>query len=101
MFFKSLNTPERIDIVEKMGHLERSDAEFLQRATRHFRALDHAVRVVRGRSEEKIPAAPDQREMIVELMRRWTGERPTAANLDTHLLELQHKMRQLFDRVFA
>ncbi|HEY7304092.1 MAG TPA: glutamine-synthetase adenylyltransferase [Bryobacteraceae bacterium] len=101
MFFKSLNTPERIDIVEKMGHLERGDAEFLQQATKHFRALDHAVRVVRGRSEEKIPAAPDQREMIVELMHRWTGERLTDANLDSRLLELQHKMRQLFDRVFA
>jgi glutamate-ammonia-ligase adenylyltransferase len=101
MFFKSLNTPERIDIVEKMGHLERSDAEFLQQATKHFRALDHAVRVVRGRSEEKIPAAPDQRQMIVELMHRWTGERLTPANLDSRLLELQHKMRELFDRIFA
>ena len=30
LFFKSLNTPERIDIVEKMGHLERPDAEFLR-----------------------------------------------------------------------
>ncbi len=101
MFFKSLNTPERIDIVEKMGHLERSDAEFLQQATKHFRALDHAVRVVRGRAEERIPAAPDQRQMIIELMHRWTGERLTADALDTRLLELQQKMRQLFDRVFA
>lgn len=101
MFFKSLNTPERIDIVEKMGHLERSDAEFLQQATKHFRALDHAVRVVRGRAEEKIPSSPEQREMIVELIHRWTGERSTSADLDTHLVELQHKMRQLFDRVFA
>ena len=31
MFFKSLNTPERIDIVEKMGHLDRADAESLLR----------------------------------------------------------------------
>src|SRR5581483_5407820 len=98
MFFKSLNTPERIDIVEKMGHLERSDAEFLQQATKHFRALDHAVRVMRGRAEEKIPSSPEQREMIVELIHRWTGERATSADLDTHLVELQHKMRQLFDR---
>ncbi|HYZ86289.1 MAG TPA: glutamine-synthetase adenylyltransferase, partial [Bryobacteraceae bacterium] len=32
IFFKVLNTPERIDIIEKMGHLERSDAEFLMDA---------------------------------------------------------------------
>jgi glutamate-ammonia-ligase adenylyltransferase len=101
MFFKSLNTPERIDIVEKMGHLERSDAEFLQQATRYFRALDHAVRVVKGRAEEKLPSSPEQREMIVELMHRWTGEHSTAAGLDARLVELQHNMRQLFDRVFA
>jgi glutamate-ammonia-ligase adenylyltransferase len=101
LFFKSLNTPERIDIVEKMGHLERSDAEFLMQATRYFRALDHAVRVVKGRAEEKIPASPEQREMIVELIHRWTGERATVAGLDARLVELQHNMRQLFDRVFA
>ena len=101
LFFKSLNTPERIDIVEKMGHLERSDAEFLMQATRYFRALDHAVRVVKGRAEEKIPASPEQREMIVELIHRWTGERSTVAGLDARLVELQQNMRQLFDRVFA
>lgn len=101
MFFKSLNTPERIDIVEKMGHLERTDAEFLQQATRYFRALDHAVRVVKGRAEEKIPASPEQREMIAELIHRWTGERSISADLDARLVELQHKMRQLFDRIFA
>ena len=101
LFFKSLNTPERIDIVEKMGHLERSDAEFLQRATTYFRALDHAVRVVRGRAEEKIPASPDQRQMVVELMHRWTGEQISADTLNAVLLELQHDMRRLFDRVFG
>jgi hypothetical protein len=70
-------------------------------ATRYFRALDHAVRVVKGRAEEKIPASPEQREMIVELIHRWTGERATVAGLDARLVELQHNMRQLFDRVFA
>ncbi|MBV9269130.1 MAG: hypothetical protein JO061_23375, partial [Acidobacteriaceae bacterium] len=54
MFFKSLNTPERIDIVEKMGHLERADAEFLMEATTFFRAVDHAIRIVNGRAEERL-----------------------------------------------
>jgi [glutamine synthetase] adenylyltransferase / [glutamine synthetase]-adenylyl-L-tyrosine phosphorylase len=30
-FFKVLNTPARIDIIEKMGHLDREDAKFLRR----------------------------------------------------------------------
>src|SRR5882724_5347230 len=66
MFFKSLNTPERIDVVEKMGHLDNADAESLLDATTFFRALDHALRVVTGRAEEKIPAAGEQREMLAE-----------------------------------
>jgi [glutamine synthetase] adenylyltransferase / [glutamine synthetase]-adenylyl-L-tyrosine phosphorylase len=101
MFFKKLNTPERIEVVEQMGHLEREDAEFLLRATTFFRALDHAVRVVTGRAEEKLPESAAEREMIAELMHRWTNERPTAATLEAGLHQLQTRMRALFDRVFA
>jgi [glutamine synthetase] adenylyltransferase / [glutamine synthetase]-adenylyl-L-tyrosine phosphorylase len=101
MFFKKLNTPERIDVVEKMGHLERDDAEFLLQATTFFRALDHAVRLVTGRAEEKLPESAAEREMIAELMHRWTSERPTAATLEAGLHMLQSKMRAVFDRIFA
>lgn len=101
MFFKSLNTPERIDIVEKMGHLDRADAESLLRSTTHFRSLDHALRVVTGRAEEKIPAAPAEREMIALLLERWTGRHIEPANLDTDLLALQTRTRKIFDRIFG
>jgi glutamate-ammonia-ligase adenylyltransferase len=101
MFFKSLNTPERIDVVEKTGHLDRTDAEFLLDATTYFRALDHALRAVTGRPEERIPAAPEQREMVAELLQRWTGNRVVAADLDKDLLALQTKMRRLFEAIFA
>jgi glutamate-ammonia-ligase adenylyltransferase len=101
MFFKSLNTPERIDIVEKMGHLSRPDAEFLLQATTSFRALDHALRLVTGRTEERIPALPEHREMIAELMQRWTGQRSTAEDLDADLLTLQSRMRRVFEGIFT
>ena len=101
MFFKSLNTPERIDIVEKTGHLDRADAEFLLLAGTYFRALDHAIRLVTGRAEEKIPAAPAQRTMVAELLQRWTGHSTAASKLDTDLSALQKKMRQVFDSIFA
>jgi len=101
MFFKSLNTPERIEIVERMGHLEREDAEFLLRATTFYRALDHALRLVTGRAEEKLPASPVELEMIAELMHRWTSERPTAGTLQTELSALQAKMRRLFESIFG
>jgi len=101
MFFKSLNTPERIDVVEKMGHLDRSDAAFLLQATTHFRALNHALRLVTGRAEERIPASLEQRAMIAELVQRWTGQRSSADDLDSDLLALQTKMRRVFDSVFT
>jgi glutamate-ammonia-ligase adenylyltransferase len=101
MFFKSLNTPERIDIVEKTGHLDRGDAEFLLLASTYFRALDHAIRLVTGRAEEKIPAAPAQRTMVAELMQRWTGHSTAALKLDSDLSAIQKKMRQVFDGIFA
>jgi glutamate-ammonia-ligase adenylyltransferase len=101
MFFKSLNTPERIDILEKMGHLERADAEFLLEATTHFRALDHAVRLVTGHAGGRIPSAGDQRELVAQLLNRWTSRKSTADRLEKDLTELQAKMHRLFETVFA
>jgi glutamate-ammonia-ligase adenylyltransferase len=100
LFFKSLNTPERIDIVEKMGHLERADAEFLLEATTFFRAVDHATRIVSGKAEEKLPGTTPEREMVAGLVQLWTNKHPVAATLDEELLTLQHKMRRLFDGIF-
>lgn len=101
MFFKSLNTPERIDVVEKMGHLEHADAEFLLQAATFFRALDHAARLVTGRAEEKLPAGPAEREMVANLVRRWTKEASTGSTLDAEIDALRSKMRRLFERIFA
>ncbi len=101
LFFKSLNTPERIDIVEKMGHLERGDAEFLLEATTFFRALDHALRVVTGHAEEKLPASSDEHDMVVDLVRQWASERPSAASLEEELAAVRSRMRRLFEAIFA
>ena len=101
MFFKSLNTPERIDVVEKMGHLERADAEFLRHATTFFRALDHGLRLITGRSGQALPAAPSEAEMLVDLLHRWTGDRKSASELDAELLAIQTGMRRLFDFIFT
>ncbi len=101
MFFKTLNTPERIDVVEKMGHLERADAEFLLQATTFVRALDHGLRIVAGRAEEKFPGSHREEEMLADLMQRWTGEYRTPSALRAELTALQGKMRRLFESVFA
>lgn len=101
MFFKSLNTPERIDVVEKMGHLERADAEFLLEATTFFRALDHGLRILSGRAEQKLPSSLPEQQMLAELVQRWTGQQLNAQDLAARLQQLESKMRHLFDRIFA
>ena len=55
IFFKVLNTPGRIDIIERMGHLDRDDAEFLLDAATFYRAVDHGLRVFSGHAEGNLP----------------------------------------------
>jgi glutamate-ammonia-ligase adenylyltransferase len=100
LFFKSLNTPERIDIVEKMGHLDRQDAEFLLKAATFYRALDHALRLVFGHPKESVPSSPAERDMLSELTQRWTDRGPEPPSLEAELHALQLQMRRLFDRIF-
>ena len=57
-FFKVLNTPERIDIVEKMGHLDREDALLLRDAATFYRAVDHGLRISTGHAEGRLPDQP-------------------------------------------
>src|SRR5204862_5464849 len=40
-FFKVLNTPERIEVLENMGHLDREEASFWPDAAAVYLALDH------------------------------------------------------------
>jgi glutamate-ammonia-ligase adenylyltransferase len=101
LFFKSLNTPERIDIVEKMGHLERSDAEFLLRAATFYRALDHGIRIAGGHAQGRLPKSEGELEMLAELVDRWTARSPGSGPLEVQFASLRNSMRQLFDSLFA
>ena len=101
LFYKSLNTPERMDIVEKMGHLDRSDAEFLLEASTFYRALDHAVRLVTGHAEGRLPSARMELEMVADLLQRWTGGMRQPAEVESTLARLQEETRSLFERVFS
>ncbi len=64
IFYKVLNTPARIDIIEAMGHLERADAEFLRDAATFYRAMDHGLRVYSGHAEANLPNSETQLEVL-------------------------------------
>ncbi|MBI3471942.1 MAG: glutamine-synthetase adenylyltransferase [Candidatus Solibacter usitatus] len=101
IFYKVLNTPQRIDVIEKMGHLEREDADFLRDAATFYRAVDHGLRVWSGHAEGKLPSAHSQLEVLTELVRRWTPERLHQQRLNATLFDIRNKTREFFRRIFG
>lgn len=101
IFYKVLNTPERIDVIEKMGHLERSDAAFLRDAATFYRALDHGLRLLSGHAEGSLPKSQAQLEMLTELVSRWTVDHLHDQPLEMELAQIQDRTREFFDRLFA
>jgi len=101
IFFKVLNTPERIDVIEKMGHLDREDADFLREAATFYRGIDHGQRLSRGHSEGSLPTSQAQMEVLANLVRRWTPEHLHRQRLDVTLREIRRRTREYFDRLFG
>lgn len=100
IFYKVLNTPARIDVIEKMGHLERPDADFLRDAATFYRAVDHGLRVLSGHTEGTLPAAGGQLDLVSELVRRWTPDHLHDQPLDVELTQIKARTREFFDRLF-
>jgi glutamate-ammonia-ligase adenylyltransferase len=94
IFFQSLNTPERIEVLESMHHLDRSEAGFLRDAATFYRALDHGLRVRSGHAEGKLPVGA-QKAALGALIKRWTS-----APLEA-LGNIRDHTRELFDRSFG
>ena len=101
IFYKMLNTPERIDVIEKMGHLEREDADFLREAATFYRALDHGQRVSAGHTEGSLPRSMAQVEVLTNLVKRWTPEHLHGQRIDATLREIRGRTRDFFNRLFG
>jgi len=101
IFFKVLNTPARIDIIEKMGHLDRADADFLRDAATFYRAVDHGLRLSTGHAEGNLPSAPQHLEMLSDLVMRWTPEHLHDQPLPRELEQIRLRTREYFERLFT
>ena len=101
IFYKMLNTPERIDVIEKMGHLEREDADFLREAATFYRALDHGQRVSTGHAEGSLPKSQAQFEVLTNLVKRWTPEHLHGQRIDATLRQIRGRTRDFFQRLFG
>ncbi|MFN7997975.1 MAG: glutamine-synthetase adenylyltransferase [Bryobacteraceae bacterium] len=101
IFYKVLNTPARIDVIEQMGHLEPEDAEFLRDAATLYRAIDHGLRVSSGYAGGNLPTSTAQSETLTELVSRWTPAHLHDKRLDLKLAEIRTRTREFFNRVFG
>jgi glutamate-ammonia-ligase adenylyltransferase len=95
VFFKVLNTPARIEVLEILGHLSQTQAGFLREAATFYRALDHGLRLISGHAEGRLPKAESQLELLDDVLKRWT---PISLE---QLPGIQSETRALFDRFFS
>ena len=101
MFFKDLNTPQRIEVIEQMGHLDPADSNFLGDAATFYRAVDHGIRVMNGHTEGSLPSAEGPRQMLTELVSRWVPDHLHDQPLDLELAQIQTRTREYFERLFS
>ena len=101
IFFKVLNTPERIDVIERMGHLEREDAQILTDAAILYRAIDHGLRVYSGHAEGRLPQSEVHLRTLTNLVQRWTPEHLHDQPLPVELAQIQAATRSYFRRLFG
>lgn len=100
VFFRVLNTSERLSVIEEMGHLNRADALFLSDAATFYRAIDHALRLYSGHAEGRLPKSPAKLEALTELVARWTPKRLNESPLEVQLESIKQQTRRLFRRFF-
>jgi len=101
LFFKVLNTPARIEIIEKMGHIDRVDAEFLTNAATFYRAIDHGMRVSTGQAEGRLPTNAAQIAVLSELVGRWAPAGMLDGTLETVTKRVRRDTRAFFQRIFG
>ena len=101
VFYKVLNTPERIDVVEKMGHLDRDDAMRLRDAATFYRAIDHGLRISTGHAEGRLPTSREQIGILTSLVHRWTPASLHEGSLATVSKRIRQETRTFFEGLFG
>ncbi len=101
LFYKVLNTPARINVVEQMGHLDASDARFLLDAATFYRAVDHGLRLISGHTEGSLPTSDWQLRLLTSVVSRWVEPHLCDQPLPVELEQIRERTREYFDRLFG
>lgn len=95
-----LSWAEQIEALRDEAGLPDAEVHELKLAAEFFRQLDHAIRLVTGRSAARLPAGP-RLELVAELVGRWREERLSGALLAGLLEDERRRLRALFEQVFS
>ncbi|MEP6962936.1 MAG: glutamine-synthetase adenylyltransferase, partial [Acidobacteriota bacterium] len=94
VYYSYLNTPARIEVLETSERLSRAEASLLLESATFYRALDHALRVITGHAEGRLPRSGAQLDTLNAVLPRWTSV--PLSDLD----RIADETRALFDRFF-
>ena len=92
------NVLEQIAALEASGALQAADAGVLREAATFYRSLDHAIRLVLGRSMSALPE-PAQIPRVNALMKQWGV--PFAGSLHDMLARTRDAVRQVYKEALA
>ncbi len=70
-FYQSLNSLERLTVVERAGQITAAQADVLREGAIFLRALQHALRLETGRSDTELPSTPSAAAACSRLAERW------------------------------
>jgi glutamate-ammonia-ligase adenylyltransferase len=93
------NTPEQIRMLASLGILRSEDAATLNAGARFLRSVDHAIRMVTGKSAPGLPDHVGHAALVEELARRWGLLEDRQQNLVRRMHEVQQEIRYVYRRV--
>ncbi len=92
------NTSQQVSILERQGLISREDASTLREGAAFLRALDHAFRLVLGRTAEGLPESSGLRAAVENLPARW-GQVKSPENLEKRWHEVEQGIRYVYRRI--
>ena len=101
VFFPSLNTLDRLRVVEWMSQLRPDQVQTLREGAMFLRGLEHALRVSTGRSDSELPLADPQAEALAGLAERWLPQALRGRPLAESLEEVTSRVRDVFHEIFG
>jgi glutamate-ammonia-ligase adenylyltransferase len=100
VFFSSLNSLERLDVVARMGQISPRQAVVLREGAIFLRALQHALRLESGRTENELPLEGPAAAACARLAERWFPESLRGRPLRVTVEEVMRGVREVFLQVF-